>query len=146
MADIEQMMRTLKLGGLAKDWREVEYRIYHLVIQCEPVHVLVIGISFQPIGLRATIQKKQNAHTVPPGTAVAIQRKFNGHFTAFIMNFRGWAVRVLLINRQSQGSEAIFFTGLRGGFQESIWDRRCGGFLKNVAIPGGLCVNCRERL
>lgn len=25
MADIEQMMRTLKLGGLAKDWREVEY-------------------------------------------------------------------------------------------------------------------------
>ena len=25
MADIEQMMRTLKLGGLAKDWREVKY-------------------------------------------------------------------------------------------------------------------------
>lgn len=25
MADIEQMMRTLKLGGLAKDWRSVEY-------------------------------------------------------------------------------------------------------------------------
>ena len=25
MADIEQMTRTLKLGGLAKDWREVEY-------------------------------------------------------------------------------------------------------------------------
>lgn len=25
MADIEQMMRTLKLGGLAKDWREIEY-------------------------------------------------------------------------------------------------------------------------
>lgn len=26
MADIEQMMRTLKLGGLAKDWRSVEYQ------------------------------------------------------------------------------------------------------------------------
>lgn len=26
MADIEQMMRTLKLGGLAKDWRNVEYQ------------------------------------------------------------------------------------------------------------------------
>lgn len=26
MADIEQMMRTLKLGGLAKDWRNVEYK------------------------------------------------------------------------------------------------------------------------
>lgn len=26
MADIEQMMRTLKLGGLAKDRRNVEYR------------------------------------------------------------------------------------------------------------------------
>ena len=25
MADIEQMMRTLKLGGLAKDWRSVDY-------------------------------------------------------------------------------------------------------------------------
>ena len=25
MPDIEQMMRTLKLGGLAKDWRSVEY-------------------------------------------------------------------------------------------------------------------------
>lgn len=25
MAEIEQMMRTLKLGGLAKDWRSVEY-------------------------------------------------------------------------------------------------------------------------
>ncbi len=25
MADIEQMMRTLKLGGLAKDWRGIEY-------------------------------------------------------------------------------------------------------------------------
>lgn len=25
MADIEQMMRTLKLVGLAKDWREAEY-------------------------------------------------------------------------------------------------------------------------
>lgn len=25
MSDIEQMMRTLKLGGLAKDWRSVEY-------------------------------------------------------------------------------------------------------------------------
>lgn len=26
MADIEQMMRTLKLGGLAKDWRSVKFR------------------------------------------------------------------------------------------------------------------------
>ena len=26
MADIEQYMRTLKLGGLAKDWRSIEYR------------------------------------------------------------------------------------------------------------------------
>ncbi len=25
MAEIEQMMRTLKLGGLARDWRSVEY-------------------------------------------------------------------------------------------------------------------------
>ncbi len=25
MPDIEQMMRTLKLGGLAKDWRSVDY-------------------------------------------------------------------------------------------------------------------------
>ena len=25
MVDIEQYMRTLKLGGLAKDWRNVEY-------------------------------------------------------------------------------------------------------------------------
>ena len=26
MPDIEQNMRTLKLGGLAKEWRTVEYR------------------------------------------------------------------------------------------------------------------------
>ena len=26
MAEIEQMMRALKLGGLAKDWRSIEYR------------------------------------------------------------------------------------------------------------------------
>lgn len=26
MADIEQMMRTLKLGGLAKEWKSIEYR------------------------------------------------------------------------------------------------------------------------
>ena len=25
MTDIEQMMRTLKLGGLAKEWKSVEY-------------------------------------------------------------------------------------------------------------------------
>ena len=25
MAEIEQMMRTLKLGGLAKDWRNIEF-------------------------------------------------------------------------------------------------------------------------